>query len=348
MYFTVKGLLSGIPIYAYPAQLDFVKALTPPGFSFHPFPYPPWYALATFYLGWLPIQVAARAWFFLNIGMLSQAVWLMTPGWHTLRRILACLAAILFIPAFGLLVVGQYSAPVLLGAALFTQAARNRSSTWAAAALLLMTFKPHIGGLLILAGLAWLLFERTAFARRALLLTLIGGLVLAGLGFLADPAWPLTYVQSLVRYREIPGVQTCGLCAGFAVNLIKLVTGQSNLGTAAWLSVALALPAGWLVFGPYRTILKDPAALMAVAACLTLLLDPYLLNYDFVLLLLPLFWLYRHTRLVWPVYFLPWASLALGHDANILLAFGGLVTFILILRHPIDASSGEAYNQITN
>ena len=101
MYFSVKGLLAGIPIYDYPAQLEFVKGITPAGFSFHPYPYPPWYALSTFYLGFLSIQVAARAWFLMNITMLSLSAWLLTPGWKAPWRILACLAAILFYPAFG-------------------------------------------------------------------------------------------------------------------------------------------------------------------------------------------------------------------------------------------------------
>ena len=58
-YYTDKGLLNGIPIYDYPAQVSFVKTLTNPNFTFHPYPYPPWYALATLPLGLPPIQVAA-------------------------------------------------------------------------------------------------------------------------------------------------------------------------------------------------------------------------------------------------------------------------------------------------
>jgi hypothetical protein len=334
MYFTDKALLNGIPIYAYPAQLAFVKTLTPPGFTFHPYPYPPWYALSTLYIGWLPIQVAARAWFLMNLAMFSLVVWLLTPAWKGPRRILGVLAAVLFVPAFGLLVVGQYSAPVLLGAALFIYAARKNKPIWLAAALLLMTFKPHIGGLLFLAGFTWLIFERSNFAKRALALTVIGGVLLVGLGFLADPAWPLTYLQSLGLYRDIPGVQTCGLCASLSVVLVSVTTGQGNTAAAAWVSLGIALLAGGLLFWRFRVCLKDPAILMSVFAVLTLLIDPYLLNYDYILLLLPLFWLVRHRIwLAWVVYFVPWVALALGRNGNILLALAGLVTFILILQH---------------
>src|SRR5512133_2897846 len=314
MYFTDKGLLNGIHIYDYPAQLDFVKRLTSPEFTFHPYPYPPWYALATVYLGWLPIQVAARMWFFMNLAMIGGAAWLLTPGWKPVPRILAAFASIMFIPAFGLLVVGQYAAPVLLGEALFIWSARKKSAEWAAIGLLLMTFKPHIGGILFLAGFGWLIYacrceegearrsnppvteeiaspqeQRLAITwKRAIWLTIIGGVVLAGIGFLAGPAWPLTYFQSLARYRDIPGVQTCGLCASLSVALVRVASGQSNTGMAAWVSLVLAISAGILLFWRYRAILKDPVALTALSATLTLLLDPYLLNYDYVLLLIPL------------------------------------------------------------
>jgi hypothetical protein len=383
MYFTNLGRLNGIPIYDYPAQLDFVKTLTSPAFTFHPYPYPPWYALATLHLGLLPIQAAARAWFFLNLAMIGGAAWLLTPGWKPIPRILAAFAAIMFIPAFGLLIVGQYSAPVLLGAALFIWSVRKHSAGWTAVALLLMTFKPHIGGILFLAGFFWLLghceplaifrqrgnlqfaneaplagsspgldtSQRTwgystsgSFARRALWLTVLGGVVLAGLGFLADPAWPQTYLQSLGRYQDIPGVQTCDLCASLSVGLVRVATGQANTARAAWVSLFLAAGVLGLLFWRFRAHLKDAAALTGLSAALTLLLDPYLLNYDYLLLLVPLFscterrtvWLARREKLAILVYFMPWAALALGRQGNLLLALAGLVTFVLVLRRPID------------
>jgi len=368
MYFTNKGLLNGINIYNYPAQLDFVKKLTNPEFTFHPYPYPPWYALATIYLGWLPIQVAARMWFFMNLAMIGGGAWLLTPGWKPIQRILAVFAAIMFIPAFGLLIVGQYSAPVLLGGALFIWSTRKKSSVWAAVGLLLMTFKPHIGGILFAAGFLWMLCRceegvarrsnlplnggvprspengalATTWARRAVWLTIIGGVVLAGIGFLADPAWPLTYLQSLARYRDVPGVQTCELCASLSVALVRVASGQSNIGMAAWMSLILAIGAGILLFWQYRPTLKDPAALTALSATLTLLLDPYLLNYDYILLLIPILWLVRKSRLAALAYFVPWAALALGRDGNFLLALAGLMTFFLVLRRPIDAVMVEA------
>jgi hypothetical protein len=314
------------------------------------------------YLGWLPIEVSARIWFFMNLGMIGGAAWLLTPRWNPIAHILGAFAAIMFIPAFGLLIVGQYSAPVLLGAALFIWSTRKKSAGWTAVALLLMTFKPHIGGILFLAGFGWLVYEcrceraalrrakqppvdeeiasppeehrrlATTYARRAIWLTLLGGVLLAGLGFLADPSWPLTYLQSLARYRDIPGVQTCGLCASLSVALVRVASGQSNTTIAAWVSLALAAGAGILFFWRFHAHLKDAAALTALSATLTLLIDPYLLNYDYVLLLIPLFGLIYKERLAIIAYFIPWAALALGRDGNILLPVAALLLLAIFWK----------------
>jgi hypothetical protein len=270
-------------------------------------------------------------WFFINLTLIAASAWLLTPRLKPILRILAAFAAIMFIPAFGLLMVGQYSAPVLLGAALFIWAARKQSPGWVAVALLLMTFKPHIGGILFLAGVGWLIFEKTPFARRALISLIIGGLFLAALGFAADPAWPLTYLQSLGRYRDIPGVQTCGLCASLSVALVQVATGQSNTGTAAWVSLVLA-GVGILLLWRVRARLKDASVLMALSAILTLLLDPYLLNYDYILLLVPLLWLAQREKLAIAVYFIPWAALALGRDGNLLLPAAALSLLVIFWK----------------
>ena len=71
---------------------------------------------------------------------------------------------------------------------------------------------------------------------------------------------------------------------------------------------------------------------MALSAILTLLLDPYLLNYDYILLLIPLFWLVRKERLAALVYFIPWAALALGRDGNLLLPVAALLLLTILWK----------------
>lgn len=332
MYFTGKALVNGIAVYDYPAQMEFVKSLTPHGFTFLPYPYPPWYALLTSALGFFPIQVAARIWFFLNLIMLAVSAWMLTVEWKPLARFGAILGAILFIPAFGLLVVGQFSLPVLLGAAFFIESARRKLPSLAATALLLMTFKPHIGFLLFLAGFAWLYFEKDKFARHAVLYTIAGLFLLGLLGFIADRAWPLSYFLSLTKYQQLPGVQSCGLCASLSVAVVQLISGESSTQAAFGAGLGISALACLVLVVWYRPFLKSPVHLVNLFSILTLLVDPYLLSYDYVLLLAPLFWLARRTIWVLPVYLLPWLVLGLGRDANKLLSISGVVTFILILH----------------
>lgn len=336
-YFSNRALLHGIPLYDYPAQLEWVRAQMGPAFEFHPYPYPPWYALLTLPVALLPIAAAARWWFLLNLTMIAAAVWLLTPRWNIPARLFGVLAAVLFIPAFGLLVVGQYSAPVLLGMALFVWAAQRPSPPGLAAALGLMTFKPHIGLFAALAGLAWLALHRSsAFARRALAATVLLAAALALAGLLADSRWPQTYLDSLLRYREIPGVQTCGLCASLPIALLRLLTGQTSTGQAALLSLALGIGLFALLFWRFRAQGRDPRVLMSLAIVFTLLIDPYLLNYDYLLLLLPLTILAESVHalpgraILLTAYLLPWLALALGRQGNPLLAASALLTLGLL------------------
>lgn len=349
LYFSDKALLNGIALYDYPAQLEWVRAQTRPDFEFHPYPYPPWYALTTLPIATLPIAAAARLWFLLNLTMIGAATWMLTPRWGIPLRLLGILAAVMFIPAFGLLIVGQYSAPVLLGAALFLWAARRESPWGLAAGLGLMTFKPHIGLFLALAGLGWLVFRRReAFARRAIAFTTLLAVWLAAFGLLADPRWPLTYLDSLLRYRDIPGVQSCGLCASFSVGLVRLVTGQPDTGQAALLSIFLGLGLLGLFAWRFRERAAAPSLLMCLAAAFTLLVDPYLLNYDYILLLVPLALLAGRVRslagraALLAAYLLPWAVLAFGRQGNPLLAVSTLLAAALLWQNECPIESAPA------
>lgn len=340
MYFSGKALLNGIALYDYLPQLEWARAQTRPDFEFHPYPYPPWYALATLPLALLPVAVAARMWFLLNLAMIAAAAWLLTPRWRAPLRLFGILAAVMFIPAFGLLIVGQYSAPVLLGAALFVWAARRESPLGLAAALGLMTFKPHIGLFLALAGFGWLILRRReAFARRAILFTVLLAVFLAVAGLLADSRWPLTYLDSLLRYRDIPGVQSCGLCASFSVGLARLATGQPNTGQAAVLSVFLGVGLLGLFYWRFRGQLADAPLLVSLAVAFTLLAYPYLLNYDYILLLVPLAVLVGRVRslsgraALLAAYLLPWVALAFGREGNPLLAVSTLLALALLWQN---------------
>ena len=342
------GIINRVPLYDNAAiiALTIAKISAPGNFTLFPYPYPPWYALSTFYLGFLPLSVAATAWMLLNIAMLVASIVLLTEGWKPVWRLLAGLAGLMFLPSLGLLVVGQYSAPVLLGAALFIHAARQEDAPLTALGLLLMTFKPHIGLFLLPVGFFWLVFQKTAFGRRAAWLTLGAGLVVSALGFIADPAWPLSYTHSVLSYTTVPGVANRDLSASFPVLLVKLVTGQSSAFWASWLTLVIALVIGAL-FWRFR-VFKDVTLLIAGCVLLTLLADPYMFNYDYVLLLLPLVCLAGLAKalgirlILAGAYLLPWISLGLARGANILYACAAIVLLVILLRssrEPLQASA---------
>lgn len=291
LYHADLGILQGIPLYDTAGQAGMIARLagvSPERVFVLPFPYPPWYALATIFLALLPIQVAARLWLGLNLSMLAASVWLLTDGWKPRLRLAVLLPAILFIPSLGSLVVGQFIFPVLLGAALMTFSLRRGNVPLTALAAALLTFKPHLGGPLAAAVLLHLFLRRDDFALRARTAILLTAVFLFALGFLADPAWPANYLRALLAFREIPGVSSCGLCASLPVTLVALLSGQSNIGPALPLGAALFVLLLAALFFLRRNIFREPGPLVSALTLVTLLADPYLLNYDFALLLVPL------------------------------------------------------------
>jgi hypothetical protein len=242
----------------------------------------------------------------------------------------------LFIPSLGLIVVGQYSAPVLLGAALFLYAARREDAPLTAVGLLLMTFKPHIGLFLLPGGFLWLLFQRTSFSRRAIGLALGGGIILAVLGFLADPAWPVTYVRSLVSYTTVPGVANRDLSASFSAFLVKLVLGY---GSGFWATIVsgVLIVVMLVLFWRFK-VFTNLETLVVGCALMTLLGDPYMFNYDYVLMLLPLICLASGAQSLFQrvavglAYFAPWTSFVWERNANIFYAVAAIFLVIVLLQ----------------
>ncbi len=314
-----------------------------------PFPYPPWYALATLFLAWPPVEIAARLWFGLNLSMLLASAWLLTDNWKPTPRLASFLIAIIFIPVIGSLYVGQFVFPVLLGASLMTFALRRENVPLTALAAALLTFKPHLGGPLAGAALIWLFLRRDDFSRRAVRAILLTAVFLFALGFLADPAWPVNYLHSLLDFREVPGVSSCGLCASLPVGLVALFSGQTDIGPALPLGAALFVILFAALIFLRREIFREPASLVAASMLATLLADPYLLNYDFSLLLVPLFILASSARRAdWPwislAYLLPSLLLGLfGRGGSLYLPLAVLLLLSLQVTraNSIDVSSRE-------
>lgn len=345
LYNTDLALVNRIPIY----DLEKVEALAvqyagipPEKFFLARFPYPPWYALSTFYLGWMPAKAAAALWFELNLVMLFLSVWLLTDGWPGLWRLMAFPLSLFFLPVLGALSVGQYDFPVLLGTSLLIYALRREHVTLTILGMLLLTFKPHVGALILLGAFVWVMYNKIDFGRRLIRPLLVSAAVLFRAGFLADPAWIVSYPKMLLSYQGEGNVSACSECASLPVFLSRWFF-DASLTNAAWIAMVLLLLLIVLLYF-MRSVLGSPAFLLSAALLITLLVSPYLYNYDFLLLLVPFAVLMTQGNLVARVilllcYLVPtFALLLYGRDGNISLIFVSMLMLLLLyvrMRNPV-------------
>jgi len=342
IYNTDLALVHGVPIYDIPAvEALAVKAagIPPEKFFLARFPYPPWYALSTFYLGLLPAKAAATLWFELNLVMLFLSIWFLTDGWSQRLRLITFPMALFFLPVLGALSVGQYGFPALLGTSMLIYALRKENVPLTTLGAVLLTFKPHIGGLVLLSVLIYLIFRGDNFGRRALRSILIAGILLFIAGFIADPAWPLSYPNMLLNYQNEGNVTACSECASLPVWLSRWFF-DGSLTKAAVIAVVLLIILAVMFSSIRIALLKSPALLVTSALVVTLLVSPYLYNYDFILLLVPLAVLINSNRnfmlhiVVIICYLVPTFAIAfLGRSGNIsLILVTVLIAFLLYFR----------------
>ena len=356
IYNTDLALVNRIPIYDLEAvEAIALKASGLPSDKFFlaRFPYPPWYALSTFYLGLLPAKAAATLWFELNLMMLFLSVWLLTDGWSGRLRLLAFPLALFFLPVLGALSVGQYSFPVLLGTSLLVYSLQRENVALTTLGAVLLTFKPHIGALILISALIYLIVNNSKFGQRAIRSILIVLSLLFIAGFLADPAWPLSYTKMLLNYQGEGNVSTCSECASLPVWLLRWFF-NGSLGQGMIFAIVLLIIFVLLFYRTSPELLKSPELLLNTALLATLLVSPYLYNYDFILLLIPFaFFISQRVRFIQKLivilcYLVPTFAIAIyGRDGNISLLSSTLViTFLLYLlpKSKVDVPALASYN----
>ena len=289
LYNTDLALVNNIPIYDLPAVESLAvraSGIPPKKFFLARFPYPPWYALSTFYLGLLSSKAAATLWFELNLVMLFFSVWFLTDGWSPRLRLIAFPLVLFFLPVLGALSVGQYDFPVLLGISMLIYSLRKQNVALTTLGVVLLTFKPHIGALVLLAALIHLVLHGDNYGRRALRSILVAGVFLFIAGFIADSAWPVNYPKMLLNYQNEGNVTACSECASLPVWLSRWFF-DGSLTKAAVIAVVLLIALVLLFSLSRNMLLESPALLLTSALVITLLVSPYLYNYDFILLLVP-------------------------------------------------------------
>lgn len=352
LYFANKGILSGdAPLYDVQKQTLVAAQYPDPRagrLPIIPFPYLPWLALGTLFLGVFPIEVALFLWIELNLLMLFASVWLLTDDWDIRMRMAAFPAAFLFLPVMGTLSIGQYDIPILTGMSLCIYGLRREKTLPIAAGAWLAIIKPHLGAFFFLALCARLLLRRDmAFEKRALYAIAAVGAVLCLAGFLADPAWLVTYPKSLLTYGGQGHIVSCSECASLPVFLSRAFFG-GGLSHAAGIALALLAILASLFFVVRSNLLRTPSLLLAAAAVFTLLVSPYLYNYDFLLLLVPFLILFKSSGRIEQIllgvcWLAPTIAIALyGRSGNVSLLAATFITTLVLyarLRSPQAAAS---------
>jgi len=283
-----------VPIYDVPAVTAVAAenaGVPVEKFFLAPFPYPPWYSLSTFYLGWLPIRSAATLWFELNLAMTFLSIWFLTDGWSGRLRLIAFPLGLFFLPIIGAMSIGQNVFPVLLGGAMLVYSLKKENVALTTLGSVLITFKPHIGALMALAVLIYLIARRDNFGQSTLRSLLVTGVVISIISFIADPKWYIRYPNMLlgitsVNYGAESDATLCVKCASLPVWVSRWFL-DGSLTTAAIVALAVLIALGLVFFLVRSSLLKQPELFLNTALVITLLVSPYLFNYDFIVLLIP-------------------------------------------------------------
>ena len=357
LYYADLALVNGIHIYDIPAMEELAleaSGIPAENFFMPRFPYPPWYVLSTFYLGQMSIASAGTLWFELNLIMLFLSIWFLTDGWDGRLRLIAFPLGLMFLPVLGALSVGQYDFPVLLGTSMLIYSLRKENIPLTTLGAVLLTFKPHVGVLILVSALGWLVGCRSNFGRRALRSIIVAGIFLFIIGFIADPVWPVSYPNMLLNYQGEGNVTSCSECANIPVFTSRWLF-DGSLSRAALIAILMLVVLTAIFFTTRKKLIQTPELLLTSAMLITLLASPYLYNYDFILLLVPFAVLVRGSFLekivVLVCHLVPTIALALyGRAGNITLLIGTLLLALFIFlraKSQVDVPAVAAYNTNT-
>lgn len=359
LYYADLALVHGIQVYDIPRMeiLAFqVSNIPADKFQMPHFLYPPWYILSTFYLGWFTMEAAAVLWFEINLILLFLSIWFLTDGWNGRLRLIAFPLGLIFLPVIGSLTIGQFVFPVLLGVSMLIYALRKEHILLTMLGTVLTTFKPHLGALMVLSVLVYLILVRNSFGQRALRSIVLAGVFLFAISFFADSAWLVRYPSLLLgissNYGQSENASLCVKCTNLPVSLSQWFL-DGSLSKAALIALGLFTTLSVLFISVRSALLKDPDLFLNVALIVTLMVSPYLFNYDFVLLLIPMAVLLQEKSMAYRViliacYLFPTIVIGIYDRAgNIsLLIVTIILTALIYLRakSQVDVPALTAYN----
>jgi alpha-1,2-mannosyltransferase len=280
-FWTVSSALHGgesHAIYA-PLELAALERNVSGSDGFYAWAYPPLALLLVYPLAFLPYLWSLAAWLAVGLGAYLSVLWRILP------RPLTLWAGLAFPAVLVNLSHGQNGllSTAILGAALLLLRERE-----AAAGVLigLLTFKPQLGLMIpfaLIAGGHW-----RALVAAALTAPGLTGLSLALFG---TALWPdflasLPFARAMLEQQLVPYYKMQSVFAA-----VRLVGAPASLAYA--LQGIVALSALWITVSTWRRPV-DPELKNAVLVTAGTLAAPFILDYDLLLLALPMTWLAGH------------------------------------------------------
>lgn len=250
--------------------------------DFLPYYYPPWFGLACTLFLPLGYETGKAAWFFLNLQMLFLTGFLLKDRVAGLSRSIPLVAVPLFFFSALALLLGQTSILIVFLAAVVWTLLEDGRDRGAGIALALMTTKPQLAAVLVLALLLWSARRRRWGVVQGFVLALAG---LALISALVVPSWPLQMLEA-TRRNPPPTVYFPWLGTTWFLVL-------KSLGLRSWalwgLYLAVAMPILREVFRSSVGAGRPPSELMAWGLIAPFIIAPYSRHYDFPALLIPVF-----------------------------------------------------------
>lgn len=287
-------LASGRNPYGVPEQIQAQNALQPlvaprespqPSYDqrlgFLPYFYPPWLALACIPLTSLPYPFAKALWVVLGSLAVAASATIITNAHPKFTIILAPLLALMFMPAYCALALGQTSPFVLLALAASWRLL-DKNQPWPAGMVLAcLTIKPQLTIIALPAALLWSARQ----GRWTVLAGFAASLALIGLACLwLCPSWPQEFLLA-TRYTPVPTATDPSV--GVTWLSVLRTLGLSGLPLALAF-VALALPASALALQAAWDRARPPSEPLALGVLAAFFVSPYSLGYDLAVLLFPL------------------------------------------------------------
>jgi hypothetical protein len=180
----------------------------------------------------------------------------------------------------------------------------------------------------------------------------ITGIVMGVISLIADPLWFINYPKMLLGYQGEGNVSSCSECSSVPMWISRWLF-NSSLKQAAWIAIVLLVVLVVLFWVIRKLLLRSPELLVTSALLITLLVSPYLYNYDFILLLVPFAVLISSPGIVPKIvavlsYLVPSLAIILySRNGNITLnVVTILITFVLYLyaRSQVDVPALTTYN----